>query len=97
MAKVEAVAKPTVTPEDIKTADDLNILAKKNELKKYAEEAATFYKAGYPCLINFYKKGQFIVVASTEEKDIFKINNKEYYDDGRGGIYETETQMELVC
>ena len=56
----------------------------------------SLYKNGYPCLGSYYKKNQFVVLASTEYMDIFKINNKEYHDTG-GGIYETQTGKELVC
>lgn len=97
MAKIEGISKPNISPEDIKVANDLNILAKKGDLKKYAEQTILLYKNGYPCLSSFYKKNLFVVVASTDEKDIFKINNKEYYDDGRGAIYETKTGAEFVC
>lgn len=96
MAKIEQISKPTISAQDIKTAEDLNILSKKGDLKRYAEQAIQLYKNGYPCLANYYKKNQFVVLASTEDMDIFKINNKEYHDTG-GGIYETQTGKELVC
>jgi hypothetical protein len=96
MAKIEQIAKPTISAQDIKTAEDLNILSKKGDLKRYAEQAIQLYKNGYPCLGSYYKKNQFVVIASTEDMDIFKINNKEYHDTG-GGIYETQTGKELVC
>lgn len=96
-AKLQAVAKPNISAEDIKTADDLNILAKKGDLKKYAEETIKLYQKGYPCLGNLYKQNKFIVVASTDEKDIYKINNKEYIDDGGGAIYSTENGSTFAC
>jgi hypothetical protein len=96
MDKVVGMGKPKISPQDIKTTEDLNILSKKGDLKTYAEQAILVYKNGYPCLSSYYKKNQFVVLASTEEMDIFKINNKEYYDTG-SGIFETQTGKELVC
>lgn len=94
MSKIEAKSK--VTNEQVKTADDLNILVKKNDLKAITIETIKLYKNSYPCLSSLYQKNQFIVVAATDKRDIFKINNDEYYEEGYG-IFNTKTKQELEC
>jgi hypothetical protein len=101
MDKVVNISKPKISEKDIKTAEDLSVLSNKggisgSELTKYTEGTINLYSKSYPCLNNLYNKKLFMVVASTKDKDIFKINNKEYYDDGRG-IYDTKTNTEFRC
>jgi hypothetical protein len=93
---LESGIKPNISKEDIKTAEDLNILIEKGDLKNYAIKAINLYKNAYPCLTDFYKKNQFVVIASTKDKDIFKINNEIYFDEG-GQILNAKTNIELAC
>ena len=93
---VEALGNTKATKERIESADDLDILAKNKDLKGFTKETINFYKDDYPCLGGFYQKNKFIVIALTEEKDIFKINDVEYYTDQRG-IFNTKTEQELKC
>jgi hypothetical protein len=94
MAELEQFKK--ATGEEIKTADDLDILVKKKDLKTFTIETIKLYKDSYPCLSDLYQKNQFIVVTNTGKKDIFKINNEEYYEEGYG-IINTITGQELEC
>jgi hypothetical protein len=96
MAKVEGLKKIPVPSEEIKTADDLGILVKKQDLKAFTTKIIELYKDRYPCLASLYQKNQFTVIAATEEKDIFKINNVEYYGYG-AGIFDTKTNQEWEC
>ena len=94
MAELEQYKK--ATGGEIKTADDLDILIKKKDLKTFTIETIKLYKDSYPCLGDLYQKNQFIVVTNTGKKDIFKINNEEYYEEGYG-IINTITGQELEC
>jgi cobalt-zinc-cadmium resistance protein CzcA len=76
--------------------EDLDILAKNKDFKGFTKETINFYKDDYHCLSGFYQKNKFIVVATTEEKDIFKINDVEYFADRRG-IFNSKTGQELKC
>lgn len=105
MASLEGVSDETMseleqykkaTGGEIKTADDLDILIKKKDLKTFTIETIKLYKDSYPCLGDLYQKNQFIVVTNTGKKDIFKINNEEYYEEGYG-IINTITGQELEC
>jgi hypothetical protein len=95
--KLESISKPTIDSADIKTAEDLNLLVKNNDKKKYAVEYAGFLKDEYPCLQTFLDAGKFEVIAVTEEKALFTINGEEYYNDQTGGIYKTSTEEIFEC
>jgi DNA-binding XRE family transcriptional regulator len=96
MAKIEKLGNIAVPSEEIKTADDLGILVKKQDLKTFTIKIIELYKDRYPCLGSLYQKNQFTVIAATEEKDIFKINGVEYYGYG-AGIFDTKTNQEWEC
>ena len=96
MVGVEALGNTKAAKDRIESADDLDILAKNKDLKGFTKETINFYKDDYPCLGGFYQKNKFIVIVLTEEKDIFKINDIEYYADQRG-IFNTKTEQELKC
>jgi hypothetical protein len=96
-AKLESISKPTIDSADVKKAEDLNILVKNNDKKKYAVEYAGFLKDEYPCLQTFLDAGKFEVIAVTEEKALFTINGEEYYNDQTGGIYKTSTEEIFEC
>lgn len=96
-AKLEKISKPTINAEEIKTAEDLDILTKTEDKNEYALNYAELLKVGYPCLKELLNNGKFEVVVSTEEKAIFKINGEEYYNDMTGGIYKTATNEDFEC
>jgi hypothetical protein len=96
MLKLKSRSKPTVPEEQIKTADDLNILVKNKDFKAITLKTIKLYKDSYPCLDNLYQKNQFIVIAVTDEEDLFKINNEVYYEKGFG-MFNVKTDQELEC
>lgn len=96
-AKLEKISKPTINAEEIKTAEDLDILTKTEDKNQYALNYVELLKVGYPCLKELLSNGKFEVVVSTEEKAIFKINGEEYYNDMTGGIYKTATNEDFEC
>jgi len=96
-AKLENLSKPTINAEEIKKAEDLDILTKTESKNEYALNYVELLKVGYPCLKELLNNGKFEVVLSTEEKAIFKINGEEYYNDMTGGIYKTATGEDFEC
>jgi hypothetical protein len=96
MVKVQEVSKPTISEEEIKTADDLNIISKKKDLKNITIETIKLWKGEYPCFTSLYEKNKFMVVATTDEMDIFKINGIEYYESSKG-ILNSQTDQMFEC
>jgi hypothetical protein len=96
MVKIQEVSKPTVSEEEIKTADDLNIISKKKDLKNITIETIKLWREEYPCFSGLYEKNKFMVIATTDEMDIFKINGIEYYESGTG-IFNSKTDQMFEC
>lgn len=97
MAKVESITKSKISKEQIKTAQDLDILTAKGDRKAMASKIADLYSDVYPCLKDYANKNLFVVIAATEARDLLRINNIEYYDERKGGIYQVKTNQELSC
>ena len=96
MVDILKVSKPTVSAEEIKTDDDLNIILKKNDLKNITIETIKLWKVEYPCFSGLYEKNKFMVISTTDEMDIFKINGIEYYESGTG-IFNSKTDQMFEC
>ena len=96
MVDILKVSKPTVSAEEIKTDDDLNIILKKNDLKNITIETIKLWKVEYPCFSGLYEKNKFMVISTTDEMDIFKINGIEYYESG-AGIFNSKTNQMFEC
>jgi hypothetical protein len=93
ITSIQNVSKSDLTPEEIKTAADLEIIGSNAE---YAIGLADFFKDTYPCLSERIKNKKFIVAIHTQDKDIYKIDGVEYINEG-AGITNVQTGEDFVC